>query len=485
MTAPVADHRKAFEDLKRTLTIFQKTLHEPEDTKKGPDHPGNQVLTAFYSTYRKTTWHYHHPERLDVTSSETGFSFRAKPQPHGLLYSDIVQVLPSIVCNPGYEARWTHNPGSNVIETGAFVFNDKVLQSIDYIYNDIHGQSMIEEKDRDIRSINLGNLAMLQDWNTALPTYTTSFMPPWFYASSLSAYFPLYFCGFLDRIEHRLKLRRNVSDLLLVRQVADEKGELPTPVRVALDTRSIRSINSLPPVADQLKLKSPEMWAEYLYLSDIECTNNLCMTNVGASLHKVGDYRNVLHIEDMIAMDDPNPVALGSTVSVKCENSEYPVHAFAWVAQNETAKSQGYYSNYSTNTEDCLHGWSPLQHATINAGRARLITEYPSYRTERVNTPRHYPCTPREPGYNLWSLGVKALDVNPKPGVVIHNGSVTVRLVDMNPLVGLRANETPCRATFSLKVRMSFVKRATFTKFPKTEDARSGESAVLTVEGTS
>ena len=469
------DHHKSFVELKKSLTAFQHSLHMPEDQKKGVDHPGNQVATIFFSQYRRATWYHIFPEVLEASNpGENKFVFKASPRPHGLLFTDLCQKLPTIICHEGFEARWTHNVGSNVIVDGTFNHNDTALQHLDQVSDDMHSQSMIEESARFSHEQNIGNLAILQDWNSTLPTYETSYTIPWFYSRDLSTYFPLYFCGFLDRIEHRLTLRRSVPQLLMVRNA--ETGE-----RVPCDAKSIMSIDGHDATGEYLKMPMPTMYGEYLYLSDIECSNNRCFTTTGA---RVGDYRNVLYIEDMIAIDEENPSKLGDTVTLKCENSEFPVHTFAWVAQHEGAKDDAYYSNYSTNPQDHTRGWSPIASTTMNLGKARVFEKYPSFRTERVHTPRHFPCGPREPGYNFWTTSAKAKDYNPKPGVVIKNGSVTVRLQDTNPLVGLRDSEKACRVNFRVKLRMTYTKRVVFTTFPHDESERETSRSVVSVQGS-
>lgn len=470
--------RNTFDNLKASLSDFQKTLHLPADTRKGKDDPGNLVYTVFFCQYRKATWYFHFPEQMEsAANDDTCFTFKAKPQPHGLLFSDLCQRLPTIVCQDGYEARWTHNVGSNVMIEGIFMHNDVPLQHIDYVYNDMHGQCMIPEDQRKARAINIGNLAYLQNWSDELAPHDASFTMPWFYSSDFSSYFPLYLCGFLDRIDHRLTLRRMVNDLLLVRRAG-------TNTHVSVDSKSIKSIDGKAPTGDALKLPMPTVWGEYLYLSDGECDyNRQCFA---AAEKKDVQSHNILYIDDIIPCDEDNPVALGNTVMVKTESSGYPVHAFGWVAQNADAKEAKYYSNYSTNALDHASGWSPIAYSSLSLGsNGKVYEKLPSFRTERVHTPRHYPCMPEEPGYNFWALGAKAKDHNPKPGVVIKNGSLTVRLADMNPMIHLhRRRESPCGSNFYVRLRMTYTKRVVFSKFPPTEKDRDTGRSVVIIQGT-
>ncbi|CAH6418682.1 Divergent major capsid protein [uncultured virus] len=447
-------------------------MHMPEDLKKGADHKGNEVSTVFFREYRRSTWYYQFSEVLEVSNAESKFTFRVKPQPHGLLYTDLNQRLPQVVCRDGYEARWCHNPASNVVVSGMFVHNDTPIQTIDQVGNDMYGQSMIKD-DRDTRDLNMGNSVLLQSWNSALPNFETSFMLPWFYAKNSASYFPLYFCGILDRIEHRMELRRDVGQLLHVR-------EKKTGEAVAPDSKSLKSFDGKA-VTQSPRMPVPTMWGQYLYLSDLECTGNRCA--VGSD-REIGDFRNIFYIDDYIIVDEENPKALGDSVCLKISQTDYPVHGIGWVAQNYEALRDGYYSNYTTNPDDHQEGWSPIEESSLDLGsKVRILTKMPSYRTERVLPGKQYACVPRVPGFNFVSLAVYSPEDTHKPGVVIKNGELTVKLRDTNPLVGIRDGQKASSSTFLVKARLSYTKRVVFKEFLTQESQRTTKNSVIEIGG--
>jgi hypothetical protein len=471
------EHRKCFDDLKKALNKFQESLHLPEDEKKGEGHANNHVSTVFFTQYRRTTWYYHFPEQLEFSGTENRFVFRANAIPHGLLNTNLCQTLPSIVCNQGYKARWTHNVGSNVMENGVLAFNDTLLQTLDYVSVDMNGQSVIDSSLREDREINLGNITKLTEWNTVLPSYPTIFKIPWFYALEPSSYFPLYLCGFLDRVEHRLTLRRDVANLL---HVQNEDGK-----RVLVDKISIKFIDGKAPT-ETPKMPMPVMWGDYLFLHDIECAyNRRCVSKgLDSKSGSITDQRNVLYIDDIIAEDSDNPVRLNNTVAIKINNSKFPVHSFAWVAQNETALRGEYYSNYSTDPTDHRCGWSPFKDSTLSTGKDCIFKDFPSYMTERGCPSLHYRGMPKEPGYNFWTLAIRAHEYCPKPGIIIKDGQLSVRLKDMNAEVGLVDGQISSEDLFRVRLRMTYTKRVVFTKFPVDEHARSDTRALCEIQGT-
>lgn len=475
--ANACDQPKLFNALKETLSKFQGSLHRPEDVSLGAVHPGNHVHTIFYTQSRRTSYYYHYPEVLPHVNSTDSpvYIYRAKSSPHGLLSTDICQKLPSVVCNEGYEARWTHNVGSNIVETGTLTLNDEIIQSFDSVSVDFHGQSMINPGSRDQRSINLGNIPSLQQWSGTLHEFETNFQLPWFYSADCTKYFPLYYCGMLDHLEHSLKLRRNLNDLLIVRHIAS--GKL-----VPADATSIDHYGGNRIKDHKLELPVPQMYGEYMYLSDIECEFNRAVCDKGDEIH---NRRNVFYVEDVISMSSENAVELGTTVTFQIPNTEYPVVSFAWAAQNATAVANKYYSNYSTNAEDHSIGWSPIATSTINPGKAPIFKDMPSFRTERVYPMTQMACVPDEKGFNFWAMGVNQGDSNFEPGVVIKNGSVSVKLADMDPFLKLK-EEGPAHATdkYFVHLRMTYIKRLTFTSFSIDERSRGTTRSEISITGS-
>lgn len=473
MSAKQADHYKTFVGMKETLTAFQRSLHMPEDVKKGPAYAGNQITTPFYKQYKKATWYYHFDQPLDATMPDVvdnheGCTYTVQSRPHGLLKTDLCQELPPVVCNPGYEAAWTYNVGSNIMVDGTMIFNDVRLQYVDQIYNDGFGQSGIPEDQRTDYEKNLGNIGMLGTWQDVLPKFITSYAPPWFYSKDLSNYFPLYFCGFLDKVIHRISLRRNIGDLLRVRE--KDTGKL-----VPVDPISIKSINGRPVSEVSIKLQPPIMYGQFLYLTEDECSYNRCADS--------GEKRNILHVEDIYADQTRNPVRLDTSYEFKINNTEYPVHNIMWMAQNETAKAENYYSNYTTNPSDHASGWSPLESITINPGRGPIVQNMPGWRTERVHPGRQNICSPKVQGMGFWSPAVRASEHNAVPGIVFKNGSITINLKDSNSFIGLKYDEKASTDLFTIHIRLVYLKRVVFKDYPRDEADRTSKRSVVEIQG--
>uniref|UniRef100_A0A6C0AF23 Major capsid protein N-terminal domain-containing protein n=1 Tax=viral metagenome TaxID=1070528 RepID=A0A6C0AF23_9ZZZZ len=465
-----------FNSLKNELTLFQKKLHYPsKDYSEEEEYDEEDKLASIFSRqFKKSPWYYQFPEVMDasqVSRNGTDYHvFKVNMTPHALLYSDITQELPHIQCQNGYTARWTHNVGSNIIIEGSLMLDGRKIQSIDYRYNDNFNQTMLSPSKRSNIDRNLGNCISGENFLPKLKRFTTSYTPNWFYNIEVSNYFPLFYCGLFNKLEHHLLLRRKISDLLEIR---DPDGK---PVK--LSTKSIKSIDGSTSFSDDHMLPLPKMFGKYLLFSDEECTHNtnLCFDKSDAITN-----RNIYFIEDIVIVEQKNPSSLGSTQSLELKDIKFPCNRLCWVAQNQQAYKNKSYSNYTTNSEYISEGYSPFRDTSLYKGTEEIFSEMPSYRTERFYPEKHYPCVPYQNGYNSWSFGYDAGDVLiAQPGVVFNNGIMNFNLQDSDPVLDDTDHE--CHDQFKIVVFATVVKKLTFETFPKNEAERQTVGVKINIE---
>jgi len=460
------DYPKLYSYLKDNLNKYQNTLHRPEDLTKDSDYEGNILHTVFYREYKRSTWYFQYPELVPCTYlGDNGdgyplYCYRVKTNSHILYNSDLCQKLPSIECQQGFRAKWTPNIGSNIFFSGELTFNDTHIHGFDYTYNDIHNQFMLSDKEKNINNINIGNIPTYKEFSDKIPQYDTSIKLPWFYQESTKS-FPLYYCSILDKIEHKISLRRNINDVLIV---IDDDGN-----KVSADATSLLRIDGMDNINENLTLPTPQMWATYIYLSDIECEANKNMCEKMGHLHEV---KNVFHFNDIIRLESENPIQLGNSINIKIQASEYPVTNISWVAQNQKALSEKYYSNYSTNSEDASVGWSPIFNTTLSYGKSLVFKEMPSYRTQRIYPSYQCASIPNENGYNNWCVGVSALGELHIPGIIIKDGYIQVKLLDTNPNLKFKIEEKS-QDLFRVIVYLTISKRLIFENFQTDEKMRN------------
>jgi hypothetical protein len=469
------DYSKLYLYLKDSLNKYQSSLHKPEDLTKSSDYEGNILHTPFYKDYKRSSWYFQYPEIIsgvyigdDSGGNSHLYSYKVKTSAHLLYNTDLCQKFPSIVCKEGYRAKWIKNPGSNILESGSFTFNDTVIQSLDYIYNDLNNEFMLSPSEKEIKNINIGNISMLQEFSEKLPSYETSLDLHWFY-QEYSALFPLFYCSILDRIEHKLLLRRNINDLLIV---IDSNGDF-----VDADITSILKINDLDLINENLTLPLPQMWGTYIYLSDFECDINRNLCESGIPIH---EKRNIFTYTDMIKLENDNPVTLGTTINIKIPNTEFEVTNISWVAQNQNSLDLKNYSNYSTNCYNSVEGWSPISTTSLSYGKSLIFKDMPAFRTQRIY-PKNQCCSiTTEPGMNNWCMGIKMKDWNNNhiPGVVIKDGFISLKLADMNPFKNSIQKYKKCDDYFKIFVYLTVSKRLIFENYAVDEKSRNISSQI-------
>jgi hypothetical protein len=445
------DHKTVFKRLKDNVekSSYQKNLHFADEKKEDEE---TLIRTHFLNIQRRETWAYRCNIKLDCNgdiSNPSNVSYRVRTLPyHGLLYTVLVQKLPTIKANKGFEIRWCPNVGSNIVKSAEFQVNDTVWQTLDSVYfDDYHAK--ISKDSKEVMNKNLGNIPELQTWASELPSAMTFFRIPWFYSLHTSKMFPLYYCGKEDRVEHILNLRRNLKDLLMIRSI--DTGEM-----IPFDEACV-SVSST-------ELPAPEMRGDYVMMSDMECEHNRCNEN---------KYHNeVFDIDNVRAIDSDNIVNSNSTVSIKIKDMPFPVHTIHWKAENMNASAFNYLSNYSTCAEDHTSGVSPVKWASLTCPQGILFKNLESYINETIIPANHFNKIPEYPGYGCWTNATDATEpLYPKPGIKLDEGELTLRIEDTE------------NNKYKVHARVVYTYRISFKDYPKTESERNSKGIEVEVSG--
>lgn len=464
-------HSILFENVRGNLNGFQKKLHKPEDETKGCNFPGNHIYSPCYTEFRKMAWYFHYPEimgsQVKNENEDNIYIYYSKNNVHGLISSFITQFLPSIVCNPGYKARWPPNIGSIIVSHASFYLNDDLLQEFDSGFCDHYINFLLKQEKRMMIIGNLGNIPELQNFSESLPQFTTSFYMPFFYNMDETSIFPVYYCGFLDSIEHRLVLKRLLNELLIVH---DSHGN-----RVRADYISINKVgNTVLTAGSEYELQLPKMYADYSYF-DLQCDYDKMS----------GEHDNSIFIEDVKILSNPNNVVMSSKenmINILIPDSEFPVTKIFWCAQNQTSIENNYYSNYTTDSKDHNYGFSPIETVSISLDRNYIFRNIPGFIFERVKPIEQFSCVPIDPGLGGWNLSFSTQKPYPDPGIVIKNGTISLKLNDTNPYIELGKIES-CKDEFNVKVYLVRKKEIKFIDYPKNERDKKNSRCTIQIIG--
>jgi len=454
------DHKTVFKRFKEQVdkSAYQKELHfTGEETDVS-------IRTHFLNIKRRETWSYRCNLKLDCTgdiSNPDFITYKVRNLPyHGLLYTVLCQQFPAIVANDGYEICWAPNIGSNIVSEATFKINDVDWQTLNCKYFDDYHQkiSMDNTLDED-----LGNVAAMRDWSTNLPSYTTRFWIPWWYSLHSSKMVPLYFCGKEDNICHELHLKRNIGQLLRVRNSVTQE-------ELEFDESYIKVLgNSNNGVTSPYQLPVPEMRGDYVFMSDMECEHNRCEES------KVKYGNTVFDIDNVRSVDSDNIYTLNNTVNIKIKDMPFPVHTIHWKAVNLNAEKKNYLSNYTTNSSDHTIGSNPIKWVSLSTPNGIIIKNQEFYVGEKLLSKRNFRKVPNVAGYGCWTNASDAADpLYPKPGIKLDDAELTFRLEN---------NEHTSSDNFRVNAQMVYTYRITVKDYPKNETERNVKGIDFEISG--
>jgi hypothetical protein len=376
-----------------SITDFQKEIHLTKEKEA--------ISSIFYHEFRKSTWYTHIHARLKCTADDENLEFVANTTFHYLKYTYMVTELPEIRIKPQYEGQyricWTHNIGSNIVESADFQVDDDYFTGFDRQWMDIQSQFYMKPGFREHYNMCMGNLNFLEEWSNHLPRYKTTVPQPWYYSIDTGYAFPLYYCNSESTVVHNYQMRTKIADLL---RMAVYKEDLKAWVELpAVDFTVLEGASAL------TKLKTPELWGCYAYITEDEIDFHKCKTE------------RIFYINDVIACDASNPTTYGlaAEINLYCET---PCKAMFWMAENLDATKLRNYSNYTTDTNNIYRGWNPVDRVTLKYGKTDRIKNMGSEHFERVQAWYHMPSAPSEPGYNTYSFAQDSMSLDAEIGLV-------------------------------------------------------------------
>lgn len=443
-----------------TLTKFQEEIHIPSDEDE-------EITSNFYREFRKTTWVSHIPSKMKANCSDTEVSFTANTTFHYLINTFIRQTFPALRVKKEYEndvqIAWPHNLGTNSTPKACFKIDDDTLQTIDYVWFDIHSQFFMKPGFRDHWNMCVGNLPMLENWTNFLPEFTSNVRQPWFYGKDFCMAVPM-FLSSLSLFEHVYTIRPFITDLLRMR-VKKGDGWIET----------MCNLKCLDGTGPNGQLRPPELWGRYGYLHPTEFKWNKCRE------------KHTFYIEDVIACDSVIPSSYGSVVTVQLD-CKTPCKAFYWVAENLSAKENRNFSDYTTNKDNMYQGWNPIRSRSLMYSGNTRLEMADSDHSDKIEPWDFAISPPSEAGYNMYSFACNPNSLDAEVGIVMNGMSVNLLCTldntdpylkpvknteDKSILDELRGDKRIVyngTDKFIVKVRLLVTKKLTFSQDPKDKD---------------
>lgn len=408
-------------------------------------HKGKDLTSCVTPIINPTTWHTQVPSKMHVSQTDNNeVTYTANNGMHHLRHVYMRAFFPRLSVRKEHqdnvEICWASNPGHNIVSKVQFKIDDDVLCSHDSVYYDMYAQHYIQDKGQYYEDI--GNRPHLQEWGSSLPAFTATVPQPMSFSRTTSQAIPMLLSP-NSSYTFRYVLRLGVGDLLRMR-IKSKEGPWKELATVNLAWLEGYSSDG--------KLKTPELWARYIHLSEdehdwwIKCKDDF-------------NY----YLEDVITCDTTTAAEHSSIVSVELD-CKTPCKAILWVAENVRARTSHNFSNYTTNSLEADQGKHPIQRITfMYNGMARL--EEMDIEHFSIAEPFHYfPARPNKQGYASISFAEEPNNQKDADIGLVLNGKkaqliCTLRDEDLGDEPGEVSDEK-----FIIRVRLIVMRKLTFKK---------------------
>lgn len=369
----------------KSITALQKELHIPETDDE-------EVASNFFCEFIRSTWYTNALVKFKQSKSDNQIDFTFAEPCGFLAYSEIKQKLPEISVREEFRdtvrIAWTPSIAFNIVETAKLIFGDTEPMSLNNISMDQYFQYCRENGfDKDLLE-GIGDVDCLIEFSDYLPAYPTICIQPWFYNDNPKK-LPM-FDGIGKSVVHSYKFRNGISSLLRMQELIDgEWIDLNDPV--------LKYLNGLP--SDNC-LPSPEFWGRVT-------------TNYPAELDVYRcEARMNIYYKDYVTISSTNAVELGKKDVIE-NMSKSPCRAMWWVAQNQEALNNNYYSNYTTNPHDRRKGHSPIKSFSLSHGsQLKKYSDIDMGHFEKIEPMKHFRSSPLYKGYGAMAISLDPLKVN-------------------------------------------------------------------------
>lgn len=393
-----------------SLTDFQREIHVITDEME-------EISSNFHKNFIKSTWYSSLPMKLKSSIDSEDIVYHVNNSFHFLMYTYMRFILPPIKVKPELKGKvriaWCHNVGTNIVEQAVFKEDDDKYHTWDNVWADIYFQFFQDggASKREIHNIGIGNVKCLEDWCESLPTYSINVDQPWFYSMDTALAFPIFYKNSQTRAEHRYTFKKKLTDLLRV-QILGKDGKWKDATQKIYRYLDINS---------NATIKDPELWGRYAYISNNELEWNKCKQS------------RIMYTKDVEVCDTPNSNKYGTIAEIDL-NSPNPCLALFWMAENETARQNHNYSNYTTDSQDLYSGWDPIKTTTLKYGTTTILDNMPSDHFSIAEPRKHFPSAPCERGYHVHSYAWDSTNFHGDIGIVFTglNAKLRCKLANTN-----------------------------------------------------
>jgi len=441
-------------------SISFRDFHYPAEPKKRSDgsfEPEERISSIYAQSIKKNSFGTHNLEMFESKTREAdstkysikdeGFSF--------LTHVNIAVELPYLEVENNYKDTiqicYPNNLAHSIIKESTLMINDDnpPIQSWSTVTLDNYIDRFMDGEEKEQYREKFRNTSELTEWNSRLPSMELVVPQHWsvfrsenfnnkprgalplFYKKNKIFFNYKFNLALVDLLKMRIrKVIKSKKDLSESGEISEnyveENGKLYTQWKMVKP-----NMEFIKGISESKKLKMPELWGLFDLIPEAEIK---FYKDVSKGPHEVWVkdfiyFKSGAGIE--LARRNQNKNVKPVEISL---SSPYACKSIHWLAQNKNSEQLNQPSNYTTNIENPLQGWSPLGDVCISYSDG--TEKVKKMNSQKVSSmfDKFFPGKPSTAGLCGISISKNPTLIRADLTIDISNGmKVTFDIMDQNP----------------------------------------------------
>lgn len=379
------------------------------------------IVSPWEHNQTPVTWSTQMHEPMTPSTDRSSIVYAANGKFDLLLASYLRVHTPVVRVKPEYvgliEVAWTHNLGHNIVHSAVLNIDKNTFTPDDSINSDIRFNQRLKGQSghRESQAQYCGNVAMLEEFSSALPEFPLHVLQNWFYGVSPNDALEIFYGQNRPNLVTHAYVFRPFHELLRARRIVGEKH-----YEDILGTEVMKYV-------EPFTSTTPDLVGVYAKLDPKWVAGKL-----SGSKSVSHDFRDLVTFDKTSGDGTGKPQ--GKSQAAKITTNE-PCTVVYWMALNMNARANNYYSNYTTCAEDIRRGFDPCISNSWYYKKDGLyrFKDEPGERFSVVNQWLYCDTAAMDRGYHLEALCAEVASSGPQSGLILADRDVIFTVVPDAP----------------------------------------------------
>lgn len=426
----------------KTPSIAHRDFHFPKESKDGNGEE-DSVSSIYAQVLKKNSFGTHNVEMFEskeIGSDRGMIKYSIKDEGFSFLTNvNISVVLPHLEIKNEYsklvQICYPNNLLHAIIKESNLMINDDnpPIETFNTVSSDNYLQKFMSGQEKESYTEKIGNIPELTEWNSRLPNIELTAPQLWSMfrprgsSNKPRGSLPLFYKK--NKIFFNYRFNLMLVDLLRMR--------IRQPVKNDADGEEFSEWKIVQPDLDFIKniskearLNIPELWGMFDLIQESEISFYKDHQNNGSHDMWVKQFISFKGSSTELSRKEHGENIKSIDITFF---SQFACKSIHWLAQNKNSEQLNQPSNYTTNTENPLVGWSPLGNISISyLGGTEKIKEINSQKISSMHD-KYFPGSA--------STGFCAISIAKNPDAIQSDFTIdisgrmiaTLDIIDQNP----------------------------------------------------